>query len=180
MPWPSATTPFVSPPVPELDELVLVLEELDELEPDALDELEELDELELDALDEPELDALDEPELDALDEPELDALDEPELELELDELELELDELELELELELDEPVVIMHMPGALVVELHVSPVGQPLPFMPRQPAWHMPVVVLQITPLTVSPQSLSAVQAPRMVMTLGPSRGEIPVPEMS
>jgi hypothetical protein len=60
----------------------------------------------------------------------------------------------------------VLHMPIVLVVELHTSPDGQPLPSMPRHPGPHV-MFVPQTTPLIGPPQFASLVHCTHMPMVL-------------
>jgi hypothetical protein len=79
-------------------------------------------------------------------------------------------ELELELELVVPPPLPPVplgeQVPMVLVIELHIMPVGQPLPPMPRQPGWHMSEA-LQTWPLIGPPQSESCVQATQVLVVV-------------
>ena len=63
------------------------------------------------------------------------------------------DDEEDELLLEL----ALWQVPGLPVVELHVWPVGQPLPPLPRQPTTQVIMVMSQMRPEVAPPQSVSA-----------------------
>src|SRR4051812_20610987 len=57
-------------------------------------------------------------------------------------------------------------LPITMVVELQVTPAGQPLPPVPRQPSPHWLVVVLQTLPLVRPPQVLSLFPSPQSPMS--------------
>jgi hypothetical protein len=55
--------------------------------------------------------------------------------------------------------LALWHMPGMLFIELHVSPDGQPLPPLPRQPGWQVCEFGSQMRAELAPPQSASVAQ---------------------
>jgi hypothetical protein len=72
---------------------------------------------------------------------------------------LELAEVDAEDVVELVLVLAASHVPIVPVVELHICPFGQPEVPVPRQPAVHVFVVMLQTRPEFAAPQSVSTMQ---------------------